>query len=48
MALAREPRVMIEFSDWNLNPQIQPDTFTYIKQADAKQIDFLKFPREEK
>jgi hypothetical protein len=48
MALAHEPRVMIEFSDWNLNPQIQSDTFSFNKPADAKQIDFLKFPTEGK
>jgi hypothetical protein len=45
MALAHEPRVMIEFSDWNLNPQIQADTFSFKKPAGAKQIDFLQFPR---
>ena len=48
MALAREPRVMIEFSDWNLNPQIQADTFSFTKPADAKQIDFLQFPKQER
>jgi hypothetical protein len=46
MALGREPRVMIEFSDWNLNCPIQPDTFTFNKPADAKQIDFLKFQEQ--
>jgi hypothetical protein len=45
MALGHEPRAFIEFSDWNLNPQIQADTFTFNKPADAKQIDFLQFPR---
>jgi len=44
-ALAHEPRVMIEFSDWNLSPQIQADTFSFKKPAGAKQIDFLQFPR---
>jgi hypothetical protein len=44
-ALPHEPRVMIEFSDWNLNPQIQADTFSFKKPANAKQIDFLQFPR---
>jgi hypothetical protein len=48
MALAHEPRVMIEFSDWNLNPQIQADTFSFTKPADAKQIDFLQFPKQER
>jgi hypothetical protein len=47
-ALAHEPRVMIEFSDWNLNPQVQADTFSFKKPADAKQIDFLQFPKQEK
>jgi len=48
MALAREPRVMLEFSDWNLSPQIQADTFSFKKPADAKQIDFLQFPKQER
>ena len=48
MALGHEPRAMIEFSDWNLNPQIQADTFSFKKPADAKQIDFLQFPKLEK
>jgi len=48
MALAHEPRVMIEFSDWNLNPQIQADTFSFKKPADAKQIDFVQFPTQER
>jgi hypothetical protein len=48
MALGHEPRVMIEFSDWNLNPQIQPDTFQFNKPADAKQIDFLQFSKQQK
>jgi hypothetical protein len=39
---------MIEFSDWNLNPQIQADTFSFKKPADAKQIDFLQFPKQER
>jgi hypothetical protein len=45
MALAHEPRVSVEFSDWNLNPDIRPDTFTFQRPEGAKQIDFLKFPR---
>ena len=48
MALGHQPRVMIEFSDWNLNPQIQADTFSFKKPADAKQIDFLQFPKQER
>jgi hypothetical protein len=48
MAVAREPRVIIEYSDWNLNPQIQADTFSFKKPADAKQIDFLQFPKQER
>jgi hypothetical protein len=48
MARSREPRVTIQFSDWNLNPQIQADTFSFNKPADAKQIDFLKFRTEER
>jgi hypothetical protein len=48
MARAHEPRAMIEFSDWNLNPQIQADTFSFNKPADAKQIDILQFPKQEK
>jgi hypothetical protein len=48
MALGHQPRVMIEFSDWNLNPQIQADTFPFQKPADAKQNDFLQFPRLER
>jgi hypothetical protein len=47
MALAHEPRVTIEFSDWNLNPQIQSDTFSFNKPAGAKQIDLLQFPKQE-
>jgi hypothetical protein len=47
MALAREPRVTIEFSDWNLNPRIQADMFSFQKPADAKQIDFLQFPKQQ-
>ena len=48
MALGHEPRAMIEFSDWNLNPKIQADTFSFKKPADAKQIDFLQFPKQER
>jgi hypothetical protein len=48
MALAHEPRVMIEFSDWNFNPRIQADTFSFKIPADAKQIDFLQFPKQER
>jgi hypothetical protein len=48
MALAHEPRVMVEFSNWNFNPAIQPDTFTFKVPDGAKRIDFLQFPRPEK
>lgn len=48
MALGHEPRVMIEFSDWNLSPQIQAGTFSFNKPADAKQIDFLQFSKQER
>jgi len=45
MALGREPRVIVEFSDWNLNPDITPETFSFNKPEGAKQIDFLHFPK---
>ena len=48
MALGHEPRVMVEFSDWNLDPQVQPDTFRFNKPADAKQIDFFRFSKQER
>jgi len=39
-----EPRILIEFSDWDLSPVVQPDAFTFKVPAGAKQIEFSKVP----
>jgi hypothetical protein len=41
-----EPRIAVDFSDWNFNPQVQPDMFTFTPPAGAKQIQMLNPPKE--
>ena len=38
----QHPRITIDFLDWNLNPSLSPDLFTFSKPPDAKEIDVLK------
>jgi hypothetical protein len=40
--LAREPRVTIDFLEWNLSANPPPDLFVFQKPADAKAIQFLE------
>jgi hypothetical protein len=35
------PRITMDFKDWNLNAQPSPDTFEFVKPADAHEIQFL-------
>jgi hypothetical protein len=37
--LEGKPRTIIQFTDWDLNPTLPADEFTFTKPADAKQID---------
>jgi hypothetical protein len=39
-----EPRITIEFSDWDLNASVQPDTFSFRKPDGAREIEFLNLP----
>jgi hypothetical protein len=39
--LEGKPRTNIQFLDWDLNPSIAADEFTFTKPADAQQIDML-------
>jgi hypothetical protein len=39
--LEGKPRTIVQFLDWNLNPTIAPDEFTFAKPADAQQIEML-------
>jgi hypothetical protein len=39
--LEGKPRTTIQFLDWDLNPTIAADEFTFAKPADAHQIDML-------
>jgi hypothetical protein len=34
------PRIMVEFSNWNLNPTLPPGTFEFRPPAGARQIEF--------
>jgi hypothetical protein len=36
-----DPRTIIQFLDWNLNPTISAEDITFTKPADAHQIDFI-------
>jgi hypothetical protein len=36
------PRVTIDFLDWNFSPTIRNDMFTFSKPADAREINMLK------
>jgi hypothetical protein len=36
-----DPRTIIQFLDWNLNPSISADDINFTKPADAHQIDFI-------
>jgi len=37
---SREPRVVVEFSNWNFNASVQPDMFTFKVPPGAKEIEF--------
>lgn len=39
--LEGKPRTIVQFLDWNLNPTISADEFTFTKPADAQRIDML-------
>jgi len=43
-----KPRVVVEFSDWNLAATPAQDTFVFKAPADAHKIDFLRNAAEEK
>lgn len=40
--MPQQPRVTVEFSDWNLEAAPTEETFHFNKPSDAKQIEFLK------
>ena len=37
-----QPRIIVDFLDWNLNATPSSDLFTFTKPSDAKEIDLLK------
>jgi hypothetical protein len=39
--LEGKPRTTIQFLDWDLNPTISPDEFTFTKPADAAEISMM-------
>ena len=39
--LEGKPRTIVQFLDWNLNPTVSPDEFTFTKPADAHEISLL-------
>jgi hypothetical protein len=43
---AREPRIVVQFSDWNLNASVQPDMFTFKVPPGASEIEFSKLRKE--
>jgi len=43
-----EPRVVVQFFDWNLKANVQPDMFTFKPPAGAKEIEFSKLRKEGK
>jgi hypothetical protein len=40
------PRVTIDFFDWDFNPSTNNDMFTFTKPADAREIEMLKLTAE--
>jgi hypothetical protein len=42
------PRFQVEFSDWNLNPNLSADTFVFKIPANSKQIEFGHHRTEQK
>jgi hypothetical protein len=46
-SLPRQPRISIDFLDWNLEATPDADTFTFQKPADAHEIEFLKLSPHE-
>jgi hypothetical protein len=40
------PRIAVDFFDWDLNPTTSPDMFTFNKPADAREIEMLKVTAE--
>ena len=39
--LEGQPRTIIQFLDWDLNPTLSPTEFTFTKSADAREINML-------
>jgi hypothetical protein len=39
--LEGKPRTIVQFLNWNLNPTMSADEFTFMKPADAQKIDML-------
>jgi hypothetical protein len=42
------PRFLVEFSDWNLNPKLNSDTFVFKIPANSKEIEFGAYRAEQK
>ena len=47
-AKPRQPRITVEFFDWNLDTPTQPEMFSFQKPEGAREIDFLKLQEERK
>jgi hypothetical protein len=43
---AHEPRIVVQFSDWNMNAKVEADMFTFRAPAGAKEIEFAKLRKE--
>ena len=41
-----QPRVVVEFTDWNLNASVKPDMFTFKAPPGAREIEFSKLRTE--
>jgi hypothetical protein len=48
MALGSEPCVIVEFSDWNLNSDITPETFSFKNRKVQSKSIFFTFQRRGK
>jgi hypothetical protein len=42
LARPHQPRIMVEFEDWNLNAPVESSMFSFQKPVDAKEINFLQ------
>jgi len=47
-AKPRQPRITVEFFDWNLDAPTRPEMFSFQKPEGAREIDFLKLQEERK